>query len=67
MKVQVPKENTYIPDLLLKVFSKKATSAGTVDRRIGLDSGDPRMIAPNIAPIPPPSVQSLVQEHQTRY
>jgi hypothetical protein len=32
-----------------------------------LDSGDPRMIAPNIAPIPPPSVQSLVQEHQTRY
>ena len=63
----VPKDYSYVPDLMLKVFEKRTSSTGTVDQRIGLVSDDPRQIAPNIASVPPPSVQSLVEEHKSRF
>ena len=67
VRVLVPKQYTYIPDLLLKIFEKRISSEGTVDKRIGLVSEDPRRIAPNIAAIQPPPVKSLVEAHQSRF
>jgi hypothetical protein len=63
----VPKQYSYIPTLMQKVFEKRISSQESVDTRIGLSNEDPRQIAPNIAPIPPPSVQALVEEHQSRF
>lgn len=50
-----------------KVFMKRITSEGNVNRRLGIPSNDPRQIAPNIAPVPPPPVQTLVEAHKTRF
>ena len=49
------------------MFEKRASCEGTIDRRIGVASDDPRKIAPNIAPVPPPSVKELVETHQSRF
>jgi hypothetical protein len=40
----VPKQYTHIPELLLKIFEKRISSGGTVNRRIGLLGEDPRKI-----------------------
>jgi hypothetical protein len=34
---------------------------------IDIASDEPRQIAPNIAPVPPPSVKELVETHQSRF
>jgi hypothetical protein len=34
---------------------------------IGVASDDLRQIAPNITPVPPPSVKELVETHQSRF
>ena len=34
---------------------------------IGAASDDRRQIAPNITPVPPPSVNELVETHQSRF
>ncbi|XP_028392995.1 uncharacterized protein LOC114517456 [Dendronephthya gigantea] len=67
VRVLVPKEFSYIPELMQKVFIKRITSEGNVNKRLGIPSDDPRQIAPNIAPVPPPSVQTLVDTHKTRF
>ncbi|XP_028417304.1 uncharacterized protein LOC114541702 isoform X2 [Dendronephthya gigantea] len=67
VRVLVPKEFSYIPELMQKVFIKRITSDGNVNKRLGIPSDDPRQIAPNIAPVPPPSVQTLVDTHKTRF
>ena len=67
IRVLVPKQYTYIPTLMLKVFQQRISSEQTVNARIGLASDDPRHIAPNIAAVPPPSVKSLVETHQSRF
>ena len=67
VRVMEPKPFLYIPKLLQKVFEKRINSEETVNKRIGLVSEDPRRIAPNIAPVPPPSVKSLIEEHQSRF
>lgn len=63
----MPKQYTYIPKLLLKVFETRVSSKGTVDDRIGMVDEDPRRIAPNISAIPPPSVKLLVESHESRF
>ena len=67
VKVLEPKEYSYIEMLFLKIFEKGANSTGGVSQRIGILEEDPRRIAPNISLIPPPSVQSLVEAHQSRF
>ena len=67
MKVLELKTYHYIPELIRKVFEKKNTSHVPVSQRIGVLGEDPRRIAPNISAIPPPSVQSLVEMHQSRF
>lgn len=67
VKVLEPKQYSYIVKLLLKIFTKRANSAGGVSRRVGMLDEDPRRIAPNISAIPPPSVQSLVESHKSRF
>ena len=67
VRVMEPKPYLCIPKLLLKIFEKRINSKESVDKRIGLVSEDPRRIAPNIAPVPPPSVKSLIEEHQSRF
>ena len=64
--VMEPKPFLYIPRLLQKVFEKTINSEETVNKRIGLVSENPRKIAPNMAPVPP-SVKSLIEEHQSRF
>ena len=67
VKVLKPKEYHYIEQLFLKIFDKRAKSTGGVSQRIGILEEDPIRIAPNISAIPPPSVQSLVEAHQSRF
>ena len=67
MKVLELKTYHYIPELIRKVFEKKDTSHVPVSRRIGVLGEDPRRIAANISAIPPPSVQSLAETHQSRF
>ena len=67
MKVLELKTYNYIPELIRKVFDKKDTSCVPVSQRIDVLSEDPSRIAPNISVIAPPSVQSLVETHQSRF
>ena len=67
VKVFEPKAYTYIPELLRNVFMKKEGSKASVSQKIGVPIDDPRQIAPNIAAIPPPSVQSLKETQQSRF
>jgi hypothetical protein len=48
----VPKQYSYIPTLMQKVFEKRISSQESVDTRIGWSNENPGQIAPNIAPIP---------------
>ena len=66
MKVLALKAYHYIPELIRKVFEKD-TSHVPVSQRIGVLGEDPRTIAPNISAIPTPSVQSLVETHESRF
>jgi hypothetical protein len=34
---------------------------------IGVASDDRRQVAPNITPVPPPSIKELVETHQSRF
>ena len=66
-----PKEYKYVPNLLLKIFQKRASVPGHVDQRLGMSDtysdDDPRKISSTIAAIPRPSMEQLLQEHQSRY
>ena len=66
-KVFELKANTYIPELMRNMFMKKESSKVSVSQIIGIPSDDPRQIAPNIAAIPSPSVQSLKETQQSRF
>ena len=57
VKVFEPKGYTYIHELLRNAFMKEESSKASVSQKIGVPIDDPRQIAPNIAAIPPPSVQ----------
>ncbi len=63
VKVLEPKTYNYIPELISKVFEKKESSGA----HVGVSSEDPVRIAPNISAVPPPSVQSLVESHKSRF
>ena len=67
VKVFEPKAYTCIPELMKNVFMKKESSKASVSQIIGIPSDDARQIAPNIAAIPPPSVQSLKETQQYRF
>ncbi len=67
VKVLEPKTYNYIPELISKVFEKKESSGAHVSQQIGVSSEDPVRIAPNISAVPPPSVQSLVKSHKSRF
>jgi hypothetical protein len=67
VKVLEPKAYNYIPNLLEKIFGKRASTKGGVNRKIAVLEEDPRRIAPNISAIPPPSVESLLEAHKSRF
>ena len=67
MKVLELKTYNYVPELIRKVFEKKDTSRVPVSQRIDILSEDPKRIAPNILVIAPPSVQSPVETHQSKF
>ena len=62
-----PKEYKYIPNLILKIFQKRASVPGPVDQRLGMSDDDPRKISSTIAVVPRPSMEQLLKEHQSRY
>jgi hypothetical protein len=62
-----PKEYKYIPGLLLKIFEKRQTVPGPVDQRLGLSEDDPRRISSTIASTPSPSIEQLLEKHQSRF
>ena len=61
-----PKEYKYIPALIAKVFEKHVKT-GSVNWRIVRCSDDPRNIAENIAINPRPTIEHLIQTHQSRF
>ena len=61
-----PKEYTYIPLLIQKIFEKQV-SAGSVNQKVVRGENDPRNIAPNIAIVPRPSIQHLLDTHKSRF
>ena len=66
VKVLQQKEYLYIPNLLVKIFEKRASTEG-VSQKIVMLQEDLRYIAPNISTIPPPSVQALVESNKSRF
>ena len=62
-----PKEYRYIPNLLLKIFQKRASVPGPVDQRLGMSDDDPRKISSTIAVVARPSMEQLLKEHQSRF
>ena len=67
VKVLKAKEYAYIPKLLESIFGKRASTKGGVSQKISVLEEDPKRIAPNISAIPPPSVQSLMETHKSRF
>ena len=67
VKVLEPKSYKYIPNLLQRIFIKRASTKGGVNKKIDVLEEDPRRIAPNISAIPPPSIESLVESHKSRF
>ena len=67
VKVLEPKSYKYIPNLLQRIFIKRASTKGGVNKKIDVLKEDPRRIAPNISAIPPPSIESLVESHKSRF
>ena len=64
VKVLEPKSYKYIPNLLQRIFIKRASTKGGVNKKIDVLEEDPRRIALNI---PPPSIESLVESHKSRF
>lgn len=62
-----PKEYSYLPDLIVKIFDKRVAVPGPVTQRLGLSADDPRNIAPNIAVTAQPPMEQLLQSHQSRF
>lgn len=56
----------YIPNLLVDIFVKRETVPGPVDQKLTLSADDPRNIDKNIAATPQPSMEELLQSHQSR-
>ncbi|CAB4040405.1 Hypothetical predicted protein [Paramuricea clavata] len=67
VKILEPKKYTYIPGLIKKVFEERALSSGGVNRVIGLSPDDPRNVAHNIAAVPAPTINSLIECHKSRF
>jgi hypothetical protein len=67
VKFLEPKKYTYIPGLIKKVFEERALSGGGVNRVIGLSPDDPRNVAHNIAAVPAPTINSLIECHKSRF
>ena len=67
VKVLKPKGYSYIPRLLENIFGKRANTKGGVNTKIPMLEEDPRRIAANISAIPPPTVQSLMESHESRF
>ena len=64
--VHKPKEYKYIPNLILKIFQKRASVPGPVDQRLEVSDDDPQKISSTIAVVPRPSMEQLLKEHQSR-
>jgi hypothetical protein len=62
-----PKQYKYLPDLLVKIFLKRRNVPGRVSQRLSMDPDDPKIICPNIAIVPPPTVEELLQSHKSRF
>ena len=58
-----PKKVEYIPNLLQRIFIKRASTKGGVNKKIAILEEDPKRIALNISAIFPPSLESLVESH----
>ncbi|CAB3991833.1 Hypothetical predicted protein [Paramuricea clavata] len=61
-----PKDYGYIPTLIVKIFEEQLKT-GNVNRKIVRGADDPRNIAANIAVMPRPSIEHLVQVHKSRF
>jgi hypothetical protein len=61
-----PKEYSYIPSLIVKIFGEQMKT-GSVNQKLVRIEEDPRNIAPNIAVVPRPSIQHLLQAHKSRF
>ena len=65
--VMEPKEYNYIPELISSVFKKRKTTAGPVTQKLSVAPDDPRNIDKNIAAVPKPPMEELLQQHKSRF
>ncbi len=64
--IKVPKHYSYVGDIQRKVIDRRLADDQPVVRKIEKEADDARLIKPNLAPIPPPPTQELVQTNQSR-
>ena len=62
-----PKKYSYIRQLLVEIFLKRRNVPGPVNQQLTMDPHDPRRISGNIASVPPPPVDELLQLHESRF
>ena len=62
-----PKEYSYIPELLVKVFKKRVDVPGPVTQNLRRSEDDPRNKAQNTAEVPRPTLQEAIQTNQSRF
>ena len=65
--VKVAKMYAYIDDLLLHVVNKRDMSKGRLDAPTKTDAKDPRHIRRNLAKVPHPPRDELIERHKSRF
>ena len=61
------KKYDYLPKLMESIIKLKLEDRSKLHRRATLSEGDPRLLSPTTAPIPPPDTQELVRERRSRF
>lgn len=61
------KTHAYIPDLLLGMSKKMETPGLSLRQQLEIPLGDPRLIAPTIAPHQPKPTMEIVEAQVTRF
>ena len=61
-----PKEYSYIPELLVKIF-KRIEVPGLVTQVLRISDNDPHNIAPCMASAPKPTIQEAMKSNQSRF
>ena len=62
-----PKEYSYLPELIIKIFKRRADVPGPITQRLGISENDPRAIVRSIAPVQRPPMEQILESRKSRF